>query len=218
MEILMNPLERKLRSEAIVKSKAIPFLESLPCIETDEKTELRSPEEIGIRMVCLFCLIGSAFSPSLKTYKTYLQKHRFWNHLTPEETQFLHSPTPNAGTVTNFTWRCEALFLLMWAVRLVEKLPWPDRETPTNEILSRFPPLDHALWSFIHNLGSRPKEEILDVSDLLYRLHWAVRNAQLDGQPAPSGLNQGVIFEWHHAINWITKYENLDWDDVRTDT
>jgi hypothetical protein len=218
IEILMNPAERKARIEAILKSKAIPFLESLPCIESEEETELRTPQEIGMRMVCLFCVIGSAFSPTATGYKSYLKKHQLWNHLTPEETLFLQSPTPDDRTIINFTWRCEALFLLMWAVRLVEKLPWPDREIPTDEILSRFPNLDQSPWSFIFGLKLRSKEEILDASDLLYRLHWAARNAPLQGQAAPSGVKPGVILEWRHAINWITNYDDLDWDDVRTDT
>lgn len=214
----MKPPERKTKSEAILRSKAIPFLESLPCIESDEETELRTPQQIGIRMVCLFCVIGSAFSRSFTAYKAYLERYQLWNHLTPEETQFLWNSSPDEKTIINFTWRCEALFLLMWATGLVDELPWPDRETLTDDIQSRFPDLDKSPWPFILGLKSRSKKEILDVSDLLYRLHWAVRNAQLHGQPVPSELKPEVILEWHHAINWITNYDDLDWDDVRTDT
>jgi hypothetical protein len=214
----MNPTERKARSEAILKSKGIPLLQSLPCIETEEETESRTPQQVGMRMMCLFCVIGSAFSRSVTAYKAYLQQYQLWNHLTPKETEFLQGSKLNDGSIVNFTWRCEALFLLMWAVRLVDRLPWPDRETDTNEILARFPDLDQSPWSFILGLKLRPKNEILDASDLLYRLHWAVRDAQIHGRNIPSDLNPGVILEWHHAINWITNYGNLEWDDVRTDT
>jgi hypothetical protein len=65
----------------------------------------------------------------------------------------------------------------------------------------------------------RPKSEILDAADLIYRLHWAARNPELTGQSAcRAKLHAGVVQEWRHAINWVTNYENLDWDEVKTDT
>jgi hypothetical protein len=70
----------------------------------------------------------------------------------------------------------------------------------------------------IRGLKLRSKSEILDASDLFYRLHWATTQAQLDGQPPPGGLDPEVVFEWHYAINWITKYDDLDWDKVTIDT
>ncbi|WP_413404476.1 DUF4272 domain-containing protein [Paenibacillus amylolyticus] len=34
----------------------------------------------------------------------------------------------------------------------------------------------------------------------------------------PAGLNGGVAYERHRALNWLICYLNLAWDDVRTDT
>jgi hypothetical protein len=65
----------------------------------------------------------------------------------------------------------------------------------------------------------RSKAEILDQTDRLYRLHWAVRDAELNGLPPPAGIEPGVVLEWHHAANWMTRYENEDdWDAVGTGT
>lgn len=56
-------------------------------------------------------------------------------------------------------------------------------------------------------------------ADLLYRLHWAVRDARLTGSSQPAGIEGGVIQEWHLAVNWMTRYDNEDnWDRVGTDT
>ena len=55
------------------------------------------------------------------------------------------------------------------------------------------------------------------MSDLLYRMHWATRQAGLDGKETPANLSDSIIYERHYAINWITYYEE-NWDDVTTDT
>jgi len=214
----MKPSERKARSEALLKKKGIPYFSGLPCIESEDETDLRTPEEVGIRMFCLFCVIGTAYDWTDVSYKEYLKTYDLWKHLTPAEVSFLSSPTLDEQAAKRFTWRCEALFLLMWSVRLFETLPLPTHQTYNQDIISLFPSFKKSPWPFIHSLQMRPKTQILNASDLLYRLHWATRQAELDGQPPPAGLDPEVVYEWHYAINWLTKYENLDWDDVITDT
>lgn len=218
----MTPNGRKAKTEAVLRKKGIPYFSGLPCIESEDETELRTPEEVGIRIACLFCVVGCAFYVSDTVYKkyheNYLKKHQLWDHLTPKEMSFLSNPAPDRESINQFTWRSENLFLLMWAVRLFEKLPWPDRQTDTGQIVKVFPGLDKSPWRFIVDLELRDKSEILDASDLLYRLHWATVQAEVDRQPPPRGLEPGVVYEWHYAINWITKYGNSDWDDVPTGT
>lgn len=58
--------------------------------------------------------------------------------------------------------------------------------------------------------------DILDVSDLTYRLHWATRNAELNNSQTIA-LNSGIVSGRHYAINWVTFYAD-SWDDVTTDT
>jgi len=214
----MNPKKRKARTEAFLRKKGIPYFSRLPCVESEEDTELRAPEEVGIRMACLHCVVGAAFNPSEPVWTEQLREQHLWDHLTPDEAVFLSDPKPDQQTIFHFTWRCEALFLLMWAAGLVENLPFPDRQTNTEDIWSRFSPFDESLWPFIRGLTLRSKAEILDASDLIYRLHWATLQAHIEGQPPPGGLDPEVVQEWHHAVDWLTKYGDADWDEVRTDT
>lgn len=68
-------------------------------------------------------------------------------------------------------------------------------------------------------IAIRSKSEILDWSDLLYRLHWAIRDAQINDTAPPPAIKGGVVQEWHRAVNWMTKYDQEDdWDAVGTDT
>lgn len=214
----MKPSERKARTEALLEKKGIPFFSGLPCIESEHETELRTPEEVGIRMYCLFCVIGAAYDWTDISCSRYLKKYGLWKHLTPAEVAFLSNLPPDKRSATKFTWRTEALFLLMWAVRLIGTLPFPTHQTDNEQIISVFPSFIKSPWPFISALELRPKSDILDASDLLYRLHWATTQAELEAKPAPAGLDPDVVYEWHYAINWLTKYDNLDWDEVTTDT
>ena len=36
-------------------------------------------------------------------------------------------------------------------------------------------------------------------------------------EPA-AGLEPGVVYERHYALNWLTKYGDVGWDNVPTDT
>jgi hypothetical protein len=214
----MTPQARKANTEALLEKEGIPFLPSLPCVESEAKTRLRSAEEVGIRIACLFGVVGSAFHVGDTRYKEYLRERDLWDHLTPEEISFLSTDAPERKSVIKFTWRCEALFLLMWAANLFDAIPLPCQETDTGQIVSRLPGVVQSPWPFIRGLRLRRKSDILDASDLMYRLHWATRQAGLDGKPAPCGLIDGVVYEWHHAINWITRYDDQGWDKVSTDT
>jgi hypothetical protein len=213
----MDPQLRKTQTEELLKKEGIPFAPSLPCVESESETTLRSPEEVGIRIACLYCVVGRAFEAD-GVFSEHLRRHDLWGHLSPEEALFLSSETPDPKDAMNFTWRSEAMFLLMWATQLFDSLPIPRQETETEGIVSRLPALSVSPWPFIRRLQLRKKEEILNASDLIYRLHWATEQARLDGMPAPARLNPSVLQEWHHAINWITRYCDQEWDDVSTDT
>jgi hypothetical protein len=50
------------------------------------------------------------------------------------------------------------------------------------------------------------------------RDHWNARDAQLHERSMPPGIDIEIVQERHHAINWITGYDGLPWDEVTTDT
>ena len=130
-----------------------------------------------------------------------------------EEKNYLSSPSYGNQAQINASWRLEALYLLVWAVGLVPTLPFPTEQASVNEFIDSLPRSDEAPDNFISSLKLRPISEIMDASDLTYRLHWAVRQhgASLD-------IDGGVVQERHHAINWLTNYDGEKWDWVATDT
>ena len=64
----------------------------------------------------------------------------------------------------------------------------------------------------------RSAKELLDEADLIYRYDWACVDARVNGGPAPSGVDCGIVVERHHALNWLIGYQGQEWDDVSTDT
>ncbi|MCP3684116.1 MAG: DUF4272 domain-containing protein, partial [bacterium] len=59
----------------------------------------------------------------------------------------------------------------------------------------------------------------LNLSDFLYRAHWATRQNNIDGKLCYGNLSPEVVQEWHYAINWLTCYDgSKSWDDITTDT
>lgn len=213
----VTPEARKAKTEARLARERIPFLRSLPGIASESATTLRSAEETGIRIACLFGVVGTAFDPDDGVFRDALKKHALWEHLTPREVAFLAAPGCDAQAALDLTWRLEGMFLLMWATELVDDLPLPREETEPGQVVARFPGVDESPWPFIRELRLRPIPEILDAADLLFRLRWATRQAGPERSPPPSGLIPGVVEEWHHAIHWLTCAGDADWDDVRTD-
>jgi len=211
--MILSPEERKHQTESILKEKNIPFIDWLPLTEAEGNVELRNINDIAKRILCLFCLAGTAFEKDDVSFIEYLKTYNLWESLSKEEKLFLSNPTYDTQAQLNATWRLEALYVLVWAVGLVPELPFPTEQASVTEFIDTLPKSDESPERFIKSLKLRPLPEIMDASDLIYRLHWAVRNhgSNLD-------LDGSVIQERHHAINWLTNYDGEKWDWVATDT
>lgn len=209
----MSPEERKKTTEVILSERSIPFIDWLPLTEDENEVVPRSLQDIGERIICLFCLAGTAFNEGDTSFVEYLKEFGLWNSLSKEEINYLSSPTYGNQAHINASWRLEALYLLVWAVELVPELPFPTEQASVSEFIDSLPSSDEAPDKFISSLKLRAISEIMDMSDLIYRLHWAVRQygSSLD-------LDGGVVQERHHAINWLTNYDGENWDWVATDT
>ena len=72
--------------------------------------------------------------------------------------------------------------------------------------------------AIIADADLRPIDAIVDQVDLHLRLHWAAREAGRQHQEPPRGLLDSVLQERRHALNWLVRFEDADWDDVTTPT
>jgi hypothetical protein len=136
--------------------------------------------------------------------------------LTPNESSFLNTAAPEQQQIVNFGWRHEALFLLQWTLGLASDLPHPSRICDVSAVGRTM--VDTSEEDVLARAALRPTAAVLDALDLHFRLHWAVRQARLDGNGGMEGLDPGVVQERHHALNWLVRFEDTDWDDVDTPT
>ena len=99
----------------------------------------------------------------------------------------------------------------------MEELGLPKELCDSDLIQQIMPEPEMPIAQFINQASLRPPSEILDATDLIYRIHWADVDARLNNRETPGGLHAGIIYERHYTLNWLTWYAE-DWDDITTDT
>jgi hypothetical protein len=218
-------LARKQRSEARLRAEGVPFIRHLPLVETKDEVKLRSKEEIAYRSLALTVVTAKAIGMRQPSVENAVKHLGLSPHLSSRERGFILDPTPPHQDVVHFSWSGEAAWPLFWALGFVDHL-----DRPTSVVGERDLPQavhavqDHGAQPYIDSARLRSLEEVLDETDLIYRYHWAVREAWLRGHKMPAGLDPGVVEERHHALNWLVvpideeRDEWPEWDDVDTST
>jgi hypothetical protein len=211
---------RKARSDELLAARKVAVPADLPPVVSEPELRLRAPEDVLRRMLALFVVAirAESLSGGQPIAADELQK-RFppaFAGLTDAERNFLAQEKPTEEEATRFLWRYEAILVLQWALGLQDGLPFADAICDVSAI-SRTA-IERGTEGLRKQPAMRPATEILDALDLHYRQHWATRQAILKKSPAPAGLNDGVLQERHHALNWLVRFEDRDWDDVDTPT
>ena len=215
----MTPEARRARTEELLREHGIPVNPHLPMIEDGADVSLRSEEEVWGRLMALWGVVGAAMLRRNAFFKEYFSPLARRTLLTADEATFLFEDTPKEEDLIRFSWRLEAMMFLAWCAGLVDDPGLPSDQSSAEAILPLYPHDGGDALMLRDAIRLRDKETILDKADLLYRLHWAVRDAHLNGREPPPGLNPGVVLEWHHAVNWMIRYNDEDdWDAVGTDT
>jgi len=209
--------QRKEETEALLKSMSIPYFDHLPLIEEENEVKIRTAMEIAERILILTYLNYISEVPEERdSVNDFLKKNSLWDKVSPEEKVLFQKVVLSRQEKINISWRSEAIWLLLWAINKVDKLEIPTEQVEIAEIVSRLPDFLSNPTEFTENVTIRPTSELLDISDLTYRLHWAVRNTELNNLKTLN-LNSSVIVERHYAINWVTYYAE-EWDEITTDT
>lgn len=207
---------RKARSEAVLQAAGVPILPSLPLIEDEVSSLRRTDAEVAKRAIALAIVAVKGETGDHTMGLGLIDQFEAKDFFTPDESAFMADPNPTEQDRVKFSWRYEAVWLLLWSLNIIEDIG---------------PPSDIAdvprLVEILRELGTdgvlakaklRPQSEILDAADLIYRQDWAVVNADLDGAAAPVGLDPDVVQERHYTLNWLIGYAGQAWDEISTDT
>lgn len=207
--------ERKKRSEEIIVSEGIQINPYLPYIESSQEVKIRDVKEIALRTLCLIVVALKAEGLEQEIVDEIIDMYKLKEHFTPKETLFITSSTVSEHDKIQNIWRYESAWTLLWALGYVESLGTPDIICDAGYACSLMK--ERTLEEFIAESELRSRDEILDQSDLIYRYHWAVVNARLQGKKLQQ-VDSSVIYERHYALNWLTHYCDQEWDDISTDT
>ncbi len=210
---------RKSKSESIINERQIKLNNNLPYIASEDTTILRTPKEIAERVTILATTNMVAFNNITGEQAIdYLKNYDLLEKATEKELSFLNNPTDKAKSYE--TWKCECIWVLMWALEIIEDIGFPNILANLGDIPQEKYPIaenkDPNL--FINSINhARNKTEILDANDLYYRLDWTCVDARINGIESIH-LHPGVVYERHYALNWLVNYRDQDWDNVSCDT
>lgn len=207
-------LARKTATEAALTARGIPFLDTLPPVVCEDELALRDRDSVIERARALLLVALRAESVAsgepMSTQMLLAKMPLAEDGLSPRERAFMDQLAPTVHECAPFVWRYESLFLLEWALGLVDELPFPagpcdPASTVATLIEMRGPVL-------------RSASEMLDALDLHYRLNWHIRQSRLKHKGEVAGVDADVVMERHQALNWLVRFQNAPWDEVDTPT
>ncbi|WDZ51892.1 DUF4272 domain-containing protein [Acinetobacter vivianii] len=220
---MKNPEQRKQESILKLKTKAIPYIDWLPHIESSDDVIQRPAEHIAKRAIACLLMIQVAcdldrdqFDQETEDFIVdLLNKFEVADELTVKEKNILNRNAAQQDIV-NMIWKYEAYWVLLWALGIVDELKYPDEIADCDfaiEVVSRC----RSLQEFMQQVKLRDIEEILDEADLIYRYDWACVDARLKQQNAPANLNASIVLERHGTLNWLIQGD-ADWDNPDVST
>ena len=214
MNVTEEQLARKHRSEAILRAEGIPFIAHLPAIESAREVTRRSAGEVAERLQALEIVAVKAEGLEQEIVADIVSERGLSSLFSPRERAFIDDPQPNKQDCIQFVWRYEAAWVLLWALNMSDAPLGLPREICNVPFLVKTVTDRPNLAA----RGLRPVAELLDEADLIYRCHWATRQARLKQRDVPAGLDPGVTTERHYALNWLIGDGDEAWDDVNTNT
>jgi len=209
--------ERKNRTNEFLKDIKVPTLEHLPLVEDFTVAQFRDDKQVAERCIVLYGIIfvvhGEASGDEMIEY---LKEFDLWRKVSPKERKFLENENPSEKDKVDHSWKIESLNVLLWSLNKFDHLDLPINMCDFQHI-EDLPDLGIDPTEWIEKSRLRNKEEILNQVDLIYRIHWATRDAELNNKEIPGNFHPGIVFERHYALNWIVLYAD-EWDDITTDT
>ena len=215
-KISKEAADRKARSEALLKERNVPVNQYLPYIDDSTEALIRTKEEVALRAMALLVVAVKAEGLEQDIVNEIIENYDLAAALTPDEKRFIQDPNPTQFTRTQFVWRYESAWVLLWALGYVDELAPPTSICDVPAAVTFMQQRTRA--EFIADAKLRSISDILDANDLIYRYHWAVVEARISGLQIPSEIDSSVVMERHYALNWLRGYMDQEWDDISTDT
>lgn len=198
----------KTNNEKVILKKGARICDWLPLLET---TSVKSIDDIRGRMSVMNALINISFGAPTDVIKEWIEDQKLTSYLSKEEVAILKKDTENVTDEerNQLHWYLESLWALMWATNMIDAL---DPETGcADSMASLLPDLqqgeDNTKLNAIKT--TRNEQELYDMLDLYYRLHWYTVDERVNGKEAI--FHEGIIMERRRALEWaFNRFPNWD--------
>lgn len=187
-------------------------------------TEIRKKEEILDRLMCSYAAVTWVVIPEATLPSEHLQalleKRGLKKFLTAQEKEILGTARKDAGEKfgSSVGWQMENMWALAWVLGFKETPDIDQDQIGEETIRSIWQFLDPA-WTdksaFIEKLKMKPLNEVVQLEDIFYCAHNAVRSAQTGKEECvPKGFHPvrhgGIIHEKRHSLTWVLS-PGVDW-------
>lgn len=225
--------QRAERSFAQLKKHNVPVYGGPLFVDDDEEVKIHNAQAVARRALVLWAVTRKAGGIPQEEALLPIQKLGLWDSVSEDEKRYLKDASPDPAESEELVWRLECLWVLMWSLGYIDDLDWPSGMCDVPKLVEIIKPHE-TNPAFIAEAKLRSTAELLDAQDLTMRIHWAIRDAQLNQRSIPEDLNwakpevrvtprqsaaAGVVAERHYVLNWLVNFLSpKSWDDVDTPT
>jgi hypothetical protein len=209
----MNQIKKQ--SEQVVLQAGGRICEWLPYLSRQQS---RSQDELISRALIINALINIAFQAPIPIIKSWIEINHLTANLTLAEQSLLQKQNENLSEreISNLGWSIEALWALMWAGNLISDLaidkPVSDRMVELVPNLEK----NEDGAKFLEKMRLRPDEELYQMLDLYFRIHWYTEDGRINGY-STGNISSDIVMERRKALEWLMD-SSSEWDDIRLST
>ena len=183
-------LDRKQRSISILKADNVPYTDNLPCIETEADSKRRTTVEVATRAMALCIVAVKGEGLEQETVNKLVRDYDLASAFTLKEKAFIDNPRPTDHDRAEFAWRYETYWVMLWVLGFTDTLQRPDAICDVKRAVSIL--RENGREGFLKKAKLRSQSEMLDAADLIYRYHWATKEARVKGKKPPAKLGRPV--------------------------
>jgi hypothetical protein len=195
-------------------SLGITLTDDLPPIESEDVLTFRSAEEVAERVLVLAYLNCVANDPSLQQQvMMFLIHERLWDKASKTEKALFHKTRLSEDERAKILWRTESIWMLLWIIQKVDEIDLPVNEADLYQIFPLLPSFFESTTEFRTSATFRDVAEILDQTDLMFRLNWALRQEGASENPSSQLFHPGVAYERYFSLSWVIGMY-AEWDEV----
>ncbi len=209
----VNEEARAVREQSIRLAAEMGYLvnSELPLLENTEVCRL--PQEVAGRCLVLHACCAASYGFSRRRAIDWLSHSNLFEQATAAEQEFLRTGVDGE----RFRTQPESVWVLSWMLMrtkgFVLKAPMPQSAVDQMPDLESLGAADGWLDG---SKRLRTKLDGLGALDFYYCVHWALREAHIRREVAPSKLPYYAVVHRRRSLEWC--FTTTAWDDVSLDT